>query len=136
MGDLTRNFSLSEFLVSSDYPHLVEGITVSPRNKEKIRSFCANVLQPLRNKLQEPVIITSGVRSIKLNSAVNGHPQSHHLFHYDHGACDIVCEAAKPETIATILINTMQVRYVVVYEDFLHISFADNSNIYNQVFHK
>ena len=41
--------------------------------------LCAAVLQPLRNSLGEPIIITSGFRSPSLNKYVGGVANSRHL---------------------------------------------------------
>ena len=130
---LTNHFKLSEFAVSADYPELAAEITFTEVEKERIRFFCSNVLEPLRSMLSRPIQITSGKRTVELNQAVGGHPHSHHLFQEDHGACDIVVEGVDPESIATILLNTAIVRTIIIYKDFLHLSFTDKSEVVNQV---
>jgi hypothetical protein len=40
--------------------------------------LCQNVLEPLRQIVQKPVIITSGYRSKKLNAAIGGSSSSQH----------------------------------------------------------
>ena len=72
---LSKNFSLSEFLVTST------GIENIPTKEviENLRKLCVNVLQPLRDMYGKPIIITSGYRSPKVNKAVGGSKTSGHM---------------------------------------------------------
>jgi hypothetical protein len=44
-----------------------------------LKALCENVLQPLRNYLGCPIIISSGFRCAELNKKVRGRPNSQHL---------------------------------------------------------
>ncbi len=44
-----------------------------------LKALCENVLQPLRNHLGCPVIITSGYRCELLNEKIGGAPNSQHI---------------------------------------------------------
>ena len=46
---------------------------------ENLRNLCTKVLEPLREHLGQPVVITSGFRSKRLNEAVGGVKNSQHL---------------------------------------------------------
>ena len=72
---LSKNFSLSEFLVTST------GIENIPTKEviENLRKLCVNVLQPLRDMYGKPIIITSGYRSPEVNKAVGGSKTSGHM---------------------------------------------------------
>jgi len=82
---LTEHFTLSEFTRSSVAS--LNGIdnTIdmqSPQGKmvvENLRNLCENVLEPLRQYANEPVIITSGYRCPTLNNLVGGAVHSQHL---------------------------------------------------------
>jgi hypothetical protein len=132
---LTRNFQLAEFATSRQFPGLAQKVEFSAAERERLRFFCASVLEPLRRKVDSPIVITSGKRTVELNQAVAGHPHSHHLFRADHGACDIVIPGVPPETAATVLINFAVVRSINIYPDFLHLSFPDSTGAINQIFH-
>ena len=74
---LTKNFTLKEFLRSSSYPSLIQ--VPNPFVVNTLAAFCANTLQPLRDHLKDVVRITSGWRSEALNKAVGGVEDSTHL---------------------------------------------------------
>jgi len=65
---------------------------LSPQGKmvvENLRNLCENVLEPLRQYANEPVIITSGYRCPTLNNLVGGTVHSQHL---TGEAADIWCK--------------------------------------------
>lgn len=77
-----KYFSIRELCVSSSYPHLVripiEGSTIYSNLKNLIECL----LDPIREKLGKPIIVTSGYRHPKLNKAVGGSKTSNHLYGY------------------------------------------------------
>lgn len=99
MGDITQNFSYSEFKVSSSYPQLAEQIILTKADKVKMHWMSHIVLQPLRNLINEgvsdvqsqiPIHITSGIRSGALNTAVGGVATSDHMYKKLSCACDLI----------------------------------------------
>lgn len=78
MGDLTKNFSLKEFLVSSTADAL--GISNAPTEEHlgRIREVTAPSLQAIRDFLGCSIVITSAYRSPKVNKAVRGVANSDH----------------------------------------------------------
>lgn len=94
MGNISKNFSYSEFVVSADYPELAELIVLTEKDKAKIFFIVMHWLQPLRDLTGEAIEILSGIRSTELNTNVGGVDTSDHLFkgHYS-CAADIVVHA-------------------------------------------
>jgi zinc D-Ala-D-Ala carboxypeptidase len=76
---LSENFTLDEFLLSQTASRMGIDNIPSPEVVENLRNLTVNVIQPLRNKFG-PVVISSGYRSVKLNSAVGGAKESQHLY--------------------------------------------------------
>ena len=78
MGDLTKNFSLKEFLVSSTADQL--GISNQPtdEHRRRITEVVAPAMQAIRDSLDCSIVITSAYRSLKVNKAVRGVPNSDH----------------------------------------------------------
>ena len=81
---LTRNFTYEELCHSNVAER--RGINNSPRTKEEekrvienLKALCMEVLQPLRDFLGEPVVISSGYRCAELNKAVGGVRNSQHM---------------------------------------------------------
>lgn len=74
---LSKNFSLSELTKSETAIRREIDNTPKLQTIENLEELVKNVLQPLRDQLG-PVIITSGYRSPKLNTAIGGSPTSDH----------------------------------------------------------
>jgi len=77
--NLTKNFTLEEAIRSHKADSLHINNSMSPDIEENARLFAQNVLQPLRDKIGEPFLVTSWYRCHKLNQAVGGVPTSAHL---------------------------------------------------------
>ncbi len=76
---LTDNFTLNELV----YSVTAEANKIDNRPNvtviSNLQKLCENVLQPLRNHLGCPVIVTSGFRCAELNKKIGGRPNSQHL---------------------------------------------------------
>ena len=76
---LTTNFTLNELV----YSVTAEANKIDNRPNVKVvanlKALCENVLQPLRDYLGCPVIVSSGFRCAELNKKVGGRPNSQHL---------------------------------------------------------
>lgn len=75
---ISKNFTLDELLASKTAKQ--KGIINAP-GVDEVCALCAlvhNVLQPLRDAMQEPIKIGSGYRCTKLNKAVGGVGNSQH----------------------------------------------------------
>ena len=72
---LSKNFSLNEMLITST------GIPNIPTEKEinNMKLLVKNVLQPLRDYMDRPVIVSSGFRSKEVNKVVGGSKTSGHM---------------------------------------------------------
>lgn len=75
---LTKNFTTNEMVVSKDFPNLARKIVVTKQQYENLILLLQSTVQPLRDKFGA-IRILSGIRSIELNSAVNGSKNSDHL---------------------------------------------------------
>ena len=77
---LTKNFSLEEMYRSDTAQRC--GIDNKPQTEEvveNLRALCLEVLQPLRDHLGTPVVVSSGYRCKDLNKKVGGVENSQHL---------------------------------------------------------
>ena len=76
---ISKNFTLEELYRSETAERM--GIDNVPKDKEVIenlKNLCFEVLQPLREHVDAPVIINSGYRCQRLNEAVGGVKNSQH----------------------------------------------------------
>lgn len=136
---LTENFDYKEF-VHSDIADKY-GIDNEPKRddiKENIQQL-AKVLQKIRDRLGEPIHISSGYRSKELNDTIAGATNSDHLYGC---ACDIrcsdnkklfdlICEMAqKGEIQCRQIIDEMNYRWI-------HVSINNKFNSFktNQILH-
>lgn len=123
----TKNFKLLEFTYSSDAQIL--GIDNAPPLEimENLK-YTMEKMQELRDKLNLPIIVTSGYRCPKLNKFVNGAKNSDHLtglgvdfyvsgYSFDEQKC-----------LSEILKKSKDVRYVKFYQKtgHIHVSWKKN----------
>ena len=77
---LTQNFTLNELVYSA----AAEANKIDNRPSvpviSNLQALCTNVLQPLRDALGCPIIITSGFRNSQVNKLVGGANNSGHLY--------------------------------------------------------
>lgn len=76
-----RFFKPSEFFLSPTADRLcIDNFPVDSSVYKNLGDIVYYVLVPVRIRLNQPIIITSGYRSPKLNKAVNGAERSYHIF--------------------------------------------------------
>ena len=90
---LSEHFSLEEFIFSQTATRLGINNTPPADALAKMIILCEEVLEPLREKIGKPIIITSGYRSPELNKAIGG---SHHSQHCKGEAADIIVHGMTP----------------------------------------
>ena len=76
---LSEHFSLGEFVRSSTAQRMSIDNTPDAEVIENLRNLCTKGLEPRREQLGQPVVITSGFRSKRLNETVGGVKNSQHL---------------------------------------------------------
>ena len=138
--ELTRNFSLEEMLRSDTAKRC--GITNKPKAEEEtevvenLKALCVEVLQPLRDFLGKPVVVSSGYRCRELNEKVGGISNSQHL---TGEAADIRVKDRHEliEIMRFIMDDTVfdqLIREKSATGDWVHVSYKRNGNNRQQVF--
>jgi uncharacterized protein YcbK (DUF882 family) len=74
------NFTVDELCRSKTAQRRGIDNTPTPSIRVNLEKLIANVLQPLRDKYGKPIIVDSGYRCPKLNTAVGGAKISQHLY--------------------------------------------------------
>lgn len=87
MGDISKNFSLSEFEYSDTARQRGIDNTIPEEAKANIQSLVEDIVQPIRDAYGKPIRVTSGYRCAELNTAVGGSATSAHTQGL---ACDLV----------------------------------------------
>jgi hypothetical protein len=100
---VTRNFALSEFVVSHTAARL--GIDNSPPAKvlATLRHVLIPAMQDVRDLLGMPVVIKSGYRSPQLNAAVRGAQGSDHVT--GHAADFVAPGYGTPREVCAVLLG-------------------------------
>ena len=96
--NLTKNFSLAELTKSQTATRL--GFENKPNQMQvlALTKLCENVLQPIRNKFEKPVFISSGFRSARLSEAIGSSSKSQHC---KGEAVDIECPGTPNYDVAS-----------------------------------
>lgn len=79
MEKLTEHFSLEEFQKGDAIPQECEAV---------FHDLAAQILEPVREQFNLPLVITSGYRSPRENAEAHGQPNSEHMATADMCACD------------------------------------------------
>ena len=87
MGDITKNFSFSEFQHSDTAIQRGIDNTIPEEAKANIQDLVEDIVQPIRDAYGKPITVTSGYRCEALNAAVGGAATSAHTKGL---ACDLV----------------------------------------------
>ncbi len=121
------NFKISE-LIHSDTAVLHNVNNMPDINSlDNMLDLIFYVLQPLRDRLKKPIIITSGFRCKKVNELIGGKSTSQHL---KGQAVDFIVQGMKPSEVVQFIRNTY-IEYdqlIDEYDKWVHISFNKGNN--------
>lgn len=76
---LSKNFYLSEFIRSQTAERFRLDNTPNQTIINNLKELTNNVLQPIRDNFNLPVVVSSGYRSLSVNNAVGGSTRSQHI---------------------------------------------------------
>lgn len=130
-----KYFTLEELCKSSTARRL--GLTNYPQREEiftNLRTLVDKVLDPAREMLGAPIIVSSGYRSPKVNKLVGGVSNSEHLTGC---AADIYCKPQYMDKLWNIL-KHLEFNQLIRYQNknFYHISYNPNGMNKQQILYK
>lgn len=76
---LSQHFMLSEFLRSGEAERRGIDNTPSVQVISNLQHLCREVLEPLREYMQQPIVISSGYRCLELNRVLKSSDSSQHV---------------------------------------------------------
>ena len=129
--NLTQNFTLEEMEFSST---AIERRIKYKANNEVInnlKELCNYLLEPLREKLNKPIIVTSGYRCFELNKIVGGVSNSQHL---EGKAADIIVKDLSTEDLFNFIKKNFKFDQLIIEhikgKNWVHVSWngANNRN--------
>jgi hypothetical protein len=128
MLKLSPHFSLEEMTVSETAVR--HGIINKPSGEAlgNLRALCVHLLEKVRDLTDSPIIVTSGYRSVLLNSLIGGAPNSQHIAGE---AADIRCKDLDQQELFDLIRNS-DLPFDQIIDEFgswVHISYtADRTN--------
>ena len=126
---LTENFTLNELVYSATAEKNKIDNRPSVQVVANLKALCENVLQPLRNALGCPIVISSGFRCAVLNKKVGGQPNSQHLMGQ---AADLVVPQKNLKDVFNYIkshLNYDQLLYEYSKTDkWIHVSFRNDGH--------
>lgn len=119
MGTISKNFSYKEFEDSEKAKEMhITNVITTVAVRDSVKALVENVLQPLRDRWGEPMILNSGYRCPELNKAVDGEATSQHL---KGEAADIACD--RPAELAQMAYDLdLPYDQMILYPTFVHFS--------------
>lgn len=121
---LSRDFLLSEFLDSQIATRAGHVLDPAPDAIANLKRLCLDVLQPFRDSIKRPVVISSGYRDAWLNTRTGGEPDSAHL---SGRAADFNVLNMEPENAVRILRLLAALPYdkvILEYNRWVHVQVA------------
>lgn len=118
---LSEHFSLSEFTTSQEAAR--SGLRNEPGAEQigNMRALCEEILEPLRRRVNRPIIISSGYRSHAINARIGGSQASQHM---RGEAADILVAGMLP-TDVVVLIRALVLPFDQLIDEFgrwVHVS--------------
>ncbi len=123
---LSKNFTLKEFTRSRTAR--LHGVPNRPDKEqvENIKSLVDNLLQPLRDRINCPITVTSGYRSKFLNRLVGGSYRSQHM---EGKAADIYAGCLGLTELFRIIVEEFDYDQAIFeYGDWIHVSWNGENN--------
>jgi len=114
MGDISKNFSLSEFTYSQTAARAGHPLVPPDKAREYLIQLVRTTLQPIRDLLGCPMMITSGYRDDWLNHKIGGSATSQHM---KGQAADFVVVGMTPFEVCT-MIEASDIRYDQLISEF------------------
>lgn len=124
--ELSPHFTLKELTVS-EYA-IRKGLSnqPTPEEIENLAELCKNVLEPLRELIAEPLIITSGFRSKEVNKGIGGAKNSQHI---EGKAADIHCKGFDIDSLFGICKASLRFDQCIhEFGEWVHISWNGDKN--------
>lgn len=130
---LSPHFDLQEFLVSETAARMGREVDATEGVAFNLQRLCNLVLEPVREYVERPIVITSGYRPEWLNNVVNGSKTSAHM---SGCAADIIAPGMPASVLANriafmaaMLGDVMQIDQLILeFGRWVHIGIAEEGN--------
>ena len=124
--NLTNHFTLNEFIISETAVR--KGIDNTPSETViiNLKELCSNLLEPIREKLNAPIHVSSGYRCKKLNTAIGGAKNSQHI---EGKAADITTKELTVEELFQFVCDNFDFdQCIQEFDSWVHVSWNGDKN--------
>lgn len=124
---LTPHFNLREFLRSQTAVRMGISMEPTPAIVQALTDLAVNVLEPFRQYIALPMVISSGYRPPMVNAAIGGSARSQHMLGQ---ACDFHIEGLEPIDVCLALeqcANEGMLKFdqlILEYDAWTHVSYS------------
>lgn len=125
---LSEHFHLSEFVRSQTADAMGINNVPPPEAIRRLHMLCLRILEPIRQRIGSPLIISSGYRCLRVNQAIGGSPTSQHI---KGEAADIYTGAMDAADLHSLIIATVpefDQLYLHRKNNFVHVSYRVGFN--------
>ena len=125
--NLSKNFTLLELTHSQEATRAGLDNTPTTEHIKSLNLLCANILQPLRDRVKKPIVISSGYRSVNLNRLIGGSSLSQHTIGE---AADFMIPGLSVKEVVDIIreLKLPVDQCINEYDTWVHISHKRNRN--------
>lgn len=124
--ELSKHFSLEEFITSDTAIRKGIDNTPSEEVKQNLTHLAVKLLEPIRVGLNKPIKISSGYRCEKLNKAIGGAKNSQHI---EGKAADIRVPGLTTEELFLLIKgNFLYDQLIQEFDSWVHISLNEGKN--------
>lgn len=118
-----KHFSLAELTVSQQAARIGLSNRPGPDAQANLQRLVQNILDPLREQLQRPVLVTSGYRSPQVNKLVGGAKNSQHV---TGNAADIIVPGLSVSVVVALLRNSALPfdQLIDEFDEWVHVSWT------------
>lgn len=129
---LSENFTFEEFERSEiAEKYNIDNKITKDLIRNNIKELVFHVLQPLRDKIDKPITISSGYRCLQVNKKAGGVPTSQHVMGQ---AADIMINGMTSYEIASMIIEMgLPFDQIGLYDNFVHVSVSSRQR--NMIFY-
>ena len=136
--NLSRHFTLEEMVISDTARKYHIANIPNSEVKKNLAYLCHNCLEPLRELLDKPIIITSGYRCDELNKRVKGSQSSQHRYGQ---AVDIMVQGMSPRVLYLFIkMSGLEYDQLILEQTksatWVHISYTKHNRHQNLIYNK
>lgn len=114
---ISEHFTVEEFTKSQIATRYKINNTIPDRYMTNVEKLCKEFLEPIRKRVGEPILITSGYRSQKVNQLTGGSPKSAHLYGL---AADFHCNKYTNEQLMNLIIKMYEDGDISEYDQLIY----------------